>query len=68
MSYLDLTTASSSLNVYEAGMTTELNRLPGDFFGERGVLIGAEEPGTIRALTFVVAYEVSAAPFGRNHA
>ncbi|WP_208247382.1 mechanosensitive ion channel family protein (plasmid) [Rhizobium sp. T1470] len=48
---------------HEAGMTTELNRLsPGDFFGERGVLIGAEEPGTIRALTFVVAYEVSAAP------
>lgn len=37
----------------------ELSRLaPGDCFGERGVLMGALEPGTIRALTFVVAYEV----------
>jgi small-conductance mechanosensitive channel/CRP-like cAMP-binding protein len=37
----------------------ELSRLaPGDCFGERGVLMGALEPGTIRALTFVVAYEI----------
>ncbi|WP_454849830.1 mechanosensitive ion channel family protein [Rhizobium binxianense] len=44
----------------EEGRKIELNRLaPGDFFGEGGVLIGAEEPGTIRALTFVVVYEIS---------
>ncbi|MEK1896847.1 MAG: mechanosensitive ion channel family protein [Rhizobium sp.] len=38
----------------------ELTRLaPGDLFGERGVLMGALEPGNIRALTFVVAYEIA---------
>jgi len=43
----------------ENGRDVELNRLsPGDFFGERGVLIGAEEPGRIVALTAVVACEI----------
>ncbi|RDJ03865.1 cyclic nucleotide-binding domain-containing protein [Rhizobium grahamii] len=38
----------------------ELTRLaPGDLFGERGVLMGALEPGNIRALTYVVAYEIA---------
>lgn len=42
------------------GEHIELNRLaPGDIFGERGVLMGALEPGNIKALTFVVAYEVA---------
>ncbi len=39
---------------------TELRRLaPGDFFGEGGLLTGEGEPGTIRALTPVVAYEIT---------
>jgi small-conductance mechanosensitive channel len=39
---------------------TELRRLaPGDFFGERGLLTGAGEPGTVKALTFVVIYEIT---------
>ncbi|WP_168879155.1 mechanosensitive ion channel family protein [Rhizobium sp. P28RR-XV] len=43
----------------ENGRDIELNRLsPGDFFGERGPLIGAEEPGRIVALTPVVACEI----------
>ncbi|WP_436102827.1 Crp/Fnr family transcriptional regulator [Pararhizobium sp. LjRoot238] len=38
----------------------DLARLaPGDLFGERGVLMGALERGNIRALTFVVVYEIS---------
>ena len=38
----------------------ELGRLaPGDCFGEGGLLTNSGEPGTIRALTFVVAYEIS---------
>ncbi len=41
------------------GKHMELNRLsPGDFFGERGVLMGSEEPGSITALSRVVVYEV----------
>ncbi|AYG67987.1 MULTISPECIES: mechanosensitive ion channel family protein [unclassified Rhizobium] len=43
----------------ENGRDTELNRLsPGDFFGERGLLIGAEEPGSIIALTPAVVCEI----------
>jgi small-conductance mechanosensitive channel len=42
------------------GGSEELARLaPGDLFGERGVLMGAPEPATMRALTFVVVYEIS---------
>ena len=38
----------------------ELNRLaPGDWFGEGGLLTGAAEAGTIKALTFVVVYEIA---------
>jgi small-conductance mechanosensitive channel/CRP-like cAMP-binding protein len=37
----------------------ELLRLsPGDCFGEEGMLTGASTPGSITALTFVVAYEI----------
>jgi CRP-like cAMP-binding protein len=44
----------------EVDSQAELTRLaPGDLFGERGVLMGALEPGNIRALTFVVVYEIS---------
>ncbi|MCS3743314.1 mechanosensitive ion channel family protein [Rhizobium sp. BK661] len=44
----------------EDGRSEELTRLaPGDLFGERGVLMGAPEPATMRALTFVVVYEIS---------
>ncbi|WP_037071349.1 cyclic nucleotide-binding domain-containing protein [Rhizobium sp. CF142] len=43
----------------ENGRDIELNRLsPGDIFGERGLLIGAEEPGRIVALTPVIAREI----------
>jgi small-conductance mechanosensitive channel/CRP-like cAMP-binding protein len=41
----------------------ELTRLaPGDLFGERGVLMGTPETARMRALTFVVVYEIS-----KNH-
>lgn len=44
----------------EHGREFELTRLsPGDCFGEGGVLMGAAEPGTVRALTFVVVYEIT---------
>lgn len=44
----------------ENGREIELTRLsPGDCFGEGGVLMGAAEPGTARALTFVVVYEIT---------
>lgn len=37
----------------------ELTRLaPGDYFGENGLLMGNGEVGTVRALTFVVTYEI----------
>jgi small-conductance mechanosensitive channel len=37
----------------------ELGRLsPGDFFGEAGLFTGIGEHGTVRALTFTVAYEI----------
>lgn len=40
----------------------ELNRFaPGDWFGESGLLTGAGAAGTIRALTFVVVYEIAQA-------
>ncbi|KQV68424.1 mechanosensitive ion channel family protein [Rhizobium sp. Root1220] len=63
-------TALTSLMVVRSGVVIiervehdrkiELTRLaPGDCFGERGVLMGAVERGTIRALTFVVGYEIA---------
>lgn len=40
----------------------ELARLaPGDVFGEEGLLMGAGEKGTVRALTFVVVYAIAKA-------
>jgi small-conductance mechanosensitive channel len=40
----------------------ELSRLsPGDYFGEAGLFTGSGEPGTVRALTFAVIYEVGQA-------
>jgi len=49
-----------AINRHELGQQTELNRLsPGDFFGERGVLMGVEEPGSITALTSVVTLEIA---------
>lgn len=48
----------------------ELGRLaPGDCFGEGGLLTGAPELGTVKALTLVVAYEIaqdSLAPLMRD--
>jgi small-conductance mechanosensitive channel len=44
----------------EEDQEIELGRLaPGDCFGEGGLLTGAGEIGTIRALTFVVVYEIA---------
>ena len=44
----------------EFGGETELRRMaPGDFFGENGLLTGEGEPGTVRALTLVVVYEIT---------
>ncbi|WP_092177390.1 mechanosensitive ion channel family protein [Bosea sp. OK403] len=44
------------------GQEIELGRLaPGDFFGEGGLLAGAAAPGSIKALTLVVAYEIAQA-------
>jgi hypothetical protein len=44
----------------ETEIETELGRLaPGHFFGEGGLLTGTGEPGTVRALTFVVVYEIA---------
>jgi hypothetical protein len=44
----------------EGTRETELGRLaPGDCLGERGLLTGAGEFGSIKALTFVVVYEVT---------
>jgi small-conductance mechanosensitive channel len=43
----------------EGDSEVELSRLsPGDYFGEAGLFAGKGEPGTIRAMTFAVVYEV----------
>ena len=45
---------------HEKARDSELGRLaPGDFFGEGGLLTGAGEPGTVKALTNVVVYEIT---------
>jgi CRP-like cAMP-binding protein len=47
---------------HEEERELELDKLaPGDFFGEGGLLTGAAETGTIRALTPVVVYEIGQA-------
>jgi small-conductance mechanosensitive channel len=44
----------------------ELTRLsPGDYFGEAGLFTGSGEPGTVRALTFAVVYEVGQAALAK---
>lgn len=46
----------------EGHRQVELGRLaPGDYFGESGLLIGAGEAASLRALTFVVVYEIGQA-------
>ncbi|MBB3543018.1 cyclic nucleotide-binding domain-containing protein [Rhizobium sp. BK399] len=42
----------------EGIMADETRLAPGDLFGERGVLLGAAEPARVRALTFVVVYQI----------
>ncbi|MBY5710563.1 mechanosensitive ion channel family protein [Rhizobium leguminosarum] len=46
----------------EGHKDVELGRLaPGDYFGESGLLIGVGEAASLRALTFVVVYEIAQA-------
>jgi len=46
----------------EGHKQVELGRLaPGDYFGESGLLIGIGEAASLRALTFVVVYEIAQA-------
>ncbi len=48
-----------SITRREGHRQIELTRLaPGDYFGENGLLMGSGEVGTVRALTFVVTYEI----------
>jgi CRP-like cAMP-binding protein len=50
----------------EGDAEIELSRLsPGDYFGEAGLFAGQGEPGTIRALTFAVVYEVGQAALAK---
>jgi hypothetical protein len=50
----------------EGDAEVELSRLsPGDYFGEAGLFTGGGEPGTIRAMTFAVVYEVGQAALAR---
>lgn len=50
----------------EGDSDVELSRLaPGDYFGEAGLFTGTGEPGTARALTFVVVYEVAQAALAK---
>jgi small-conductance mechanosensitive channel len=58
-SLMIMRTGVVSVSRKEAGRSMELARLaPGDYFGEGGVLMGAGEVGTTRALTYVVIYEI----------
>jgi CRP-like cAMP-binding protein len=53
-------TGVATVTRQEDGSGTELRRLaPGDFLGEGGLLTGDGEPGTIRAVTLVVVYEIT---------
>jgi len=59
-SLMIMRSGAAAVSRRDQGADTELRRLaPGDFFGEGGLLTGAGEPGTIRALTFVVVYEIT---------
>jgi small-conductance mechanosensitive channel/CRP-like cAMP-binding protein len=58
-SLMIMRTGVVSISRKEGARAIELTRLaPGDYFGEGGVLMGAGEVGTIRALTYVVIYEI----------
>jgi small-conductance mechanosensitive channel/CRP-like cAMP-binding protein len=51
---------------HDGDREVELGRLsPGDYFGEAGLFAGAGEPGTVRALTFAVVYEVGQAALAK---
>jgi small-conductance mechanosensitive channel/CRP-like cAMP-binding protein len=44
------------------GVEVEVSRLsPGDIFGDEGAVASRDEPGTLRALTFAVVYEIDKA-------
>jgi small-conductance mechanosensitive channel len=65
-SLMVLRTGVAVVSRYEGDRDTELSRLaPGDYFGEGGLFTGAGETGTVRALTFVVAYEVGQAAMAK---
>jgi small-conductance mechanosensitive channel len=50
----------------EGDAEIELSRLsPGDYFGEAGLFTGSGEPGTIKAMTFAVVYEVGQAALAK---
>jgi CRP-like cAMP-binding protein len=50
----------------EGDTEIELSRLsPGDYFGEGGLFAGQGEPGTVRAMTFAVVYEVGQAAMAK---
>jgi CRP-like cAMP-binding protein len=50
----------------EGSAEIELSRLsPGDYFGEGGMFTDSGEPGTIRAMTFAVVYEVGQAALAK---
>ncbi|MBV8188966.1 MAG: Crp/Fnr family transcriptional regulator [Alphaproteobacteria bacterium] len=50
----------------EAGSDVEIARLsPGDYFGEAGLFAGQGEPGTVRAMTLAVVYEVDQAAMAK---
>jgi len=50
----------------EGDSEIELSRLsPGDYFGEDGLFTGAGEPGTVKAMTFAVVYEVGQAALAK---
>ena len=50
----------------EGDSEIELSRLsPGDYFGEAGLFTGSGEPGTVKAMTFAVVYEVGQAALAK---
>jgi len=50
----------------EGDSEIELSRLsPGDYFGEDGLFTGTGEPGTVKAMTFAVVYEVGQAALAK---
>jgi len=65
-SLIVIRTGVAVVSRHEADTEIELSRLaPGDYFGEGGLFAGTGEMGTVRALTFVVAYEVGQAAMAK---